>query len=225
MKKTGEIKQMFKKAFIGISLLLLVSCLGCATRMTYKDNLFEYQPALSKQKIDKVVGLNLLLDKRPEVEKKNLPPDKYIYDSVSERVTLLLVDDFKKSNLFREIHSPAQPTDDIIIDGTIDRLFWEPCKKTAYGQVSENPISGLFPLVGIVGVLGASHRQEYTIITLSLTVKDNKNDKVLANLQKTAKAAKGISFYTKELGQDVALSFRTVTQKLKEDLAKIDFNQ
>lgn len=214
---------MFKKAAIWLTLLSLGLSTGCASKISYRKDLFQYQPAriASNKRIDKVVGLNLLLDKRPEEERMRLPPDPYIFESVAERVTLLFLEDFKKSHLFKEIHFPAQATDDLIIDGVINRFFWEQWEQTFWGDVYSFPLTAIFPIIALPVFLGAPTQREYCIIDISLEIKDNKNNEALAQIRESSKSTQGISFYgPRLLGKDVTEAFCSVTDKLKKELVE-----
>ena len=216
---------MVKRLFVGITILILGFCLGCAHQLRYKDSLFEYRitsiPA--NQRIDRVVGLNLLLDQRPENEINKRPPDKRLYYNFTQAVTDLLLQDFQKSQLFKEVHSPAQATDDIIINGSINRFFWEGWKKTWLGNAYGQWWGALFPPISLILLFGAPYANEYCIIEISLEVKDNKTNATLANFTESVKAVQGLGMGTSECGQAVARAFSQITKRLKENLMKLDF--
>lgn len=218
---------MSKKILIGFALLTLGLCTGCAHQYHYKENLFDYQPTSVplRQRIDKVVGLNTLLDQRPENELSKRPPDKRLYHDFAQNVTDFLLQDFQMSNLFKEIHSPAQTTDDIVISGSINRFFFEGWKKTWLGNAYESWWGFFFPPISLSLLFGAPYANEYCIIDISLEVKDNKANTTLARFTESAKAVQGISMGTNKLGQDVTEAFRQVTRRLKENLMKIKFQE
>ena len=103
---------------LGIFVIVLSGCASLNGNVP-----FRYQPSLlsSTKKIDKVVGLNMLIDKRPEIDAAYT---KTISD-VSEKITSKLLEDFNTSKIFKEIHYPPQQGDDIVINGTIDRFMWK----------------------------------------------------------------------------------------------------
>ena len=216
---------MSKKILISFVLLTLGLCAGCAHQCHYKDNLFDYQPTSisARHRINKVAGLNILLDQRPENELSKRPPDKRLYHNFAQNVTELLLQDFQKSQIFKEIHSPAQTTDDIIINGSITRFFFEGWEKTWLGKAYESWWSFFFPPISLSLLFGVPYANEYCIIEISLEVKDNKTNAILANFTESAKAVQGISIGTNKLGQDVTEAFRQVVEKLKSNLLKIKF--
>lgn len=220
---------MTQKIIVTVSLFFLLLSSGCVHQLRYKENLFEYQlvPIPVHKRIDKVAGLNLLLDQRPEDELDKCPPDKRLYHNFAQNVTNLLLQDFQKSQLFKEIHWPAQSTDDIVIDGFINRFMWDG-RDTFAGRIQkgEGPLGWLAvfcPVVALPFLLGAPLRQEYCMIDISLEVKDNKTGVIITYVKEISKAKQGIiSLYgcSSEAGQDVTDAFRQVAEKLKEDLAE-----
>jgi len=217
--------RMSKRILIGVMVLALGFCVGCAHRFPYKENPLDYQPTPipAHQRIDKIVGLNLLLDQRPENERGKLPPDKRLYHNFTQSFTNLLLQNFQKSQIFKEIHSPAQPTDDLIINGSINRLFFEGWEKTWLGKAYESWWSFFFPPISLSLLFGAPYANEYCIIDISLEVKDNKTNTTLARFTESAKAVQGISMGTNECGQDVTQAFQQITKELKENLLELKF--
>lgn len=239
IKKKKETMYMFEKLFIWFNLFSLILCTGCAPVGYYEKNLFEYQPKpvfSNNKRIDKVVGVNLLLDKRFE-EKKDTgedvrkpqrgffgfpPGNKHTRKTVGETITIILLEDFKKSNLFKEIHYPPQAGDEIIISGSLHTLLND-SKLTFFGEAQRNIWGFLFPPVGVAIFFGAPALQESCTIDISLEVKDNKSGMLLANFKESAKTIKGVSVYRWGAGEAVTNSFREVAGKLKENLIKIKF--
>lgn len=211
---------MTQKIILTVNLLSLLLFSGCAPRY-FKENLFDYQLSSipAHQRIDKVAGLNLLLDQRPEDELGKCPPDKRLYHNFAQNVTNLLLQDFQKSQLFKEIHSPAQSTDDIVINGSINRFFFEHGEKTWVGKSYEQWWSFFFPLISLSLLCGAPYANEYCIIDISLEVKENKINTTFINFRESAKAVQGLGMRTGECGRDVTKAFRQVAEKLKEDLS------
>lgn len=213
---------MQAKIIIGISLGCFILCSGCAIgrQLHYEDDLFDYQSSPSLEKINKVVGLEELLDKRPAGERNKLPPDQLVYQSAPKRITNVLLKDFQESGLFKEIHSPAQPQDDYVIHGSIERFIWE-WRDTGYSKFTQTGLVVIFlPFLRLPTLFGAPDKQEYCMVDISLEVKDNKTGRVIANIRESAKASRGISMYTLALGQDVSEAFRSVAEKLKRKLAE-----
>ncbi|MBU3895981.1 hypothetical protein KKG36_01580 [Patescibacteria group bacterium] len=169
----------------------------------------------SEKRINKIVGLNSLTDNRPLKERDNLPPYSKLEQPVSDIVTSILLKDFKKSQLFKEIHYPAQPTDDIIINGSINRLFGD-YKVTSWGKFRQDfGIVTLFPVFWLPAIC-VPISQEYTAIDISLEVKDSKTGVIIASFNASSK--EDVESRGMRRGKSAAIAFRNVTNKLKEDM-------
>ncbi len=189
---------------LGLSMIVLN---GCAS--LNGDVPFRYQPSLvsCNKKIDKTVGLNMLLDKRPDGDKAYTESIK----DVSEKVTAKLLEDLDKSKIFKEIHYPSQVGDDIVINGTIDRFMWKFYAKTIY----------YIPVLNLVCYFGVPYADAYGIAGITLQVKDNKTGKVLYSFAEESKMVNSYTFYNVKAGDsgaELAEAFRDVGKKLKEDL-------
>ncbi|HOX54228.1 MAG: hypothetical protein PHI86_00550 [Candidatus Omnitrophica bacterium] len=203
---------MFRNYYlIFIGLLLVVS--GCASLNANVP--FEYQPSLvaNARTIDKVVGLNMLLDKRPE---SDIAYTKSIKD-VSEKITSKLLEDFDKSKIFKEIHYPAQSKDDITINGTVDRFMW---------KLYSTPISYI-PLLNLVIYFGVPCYESYGVADITLEIKDNRTGAIIVTLKESSKIETSYTLYdfkAGEAGAELSDAFRDVAKKLKEDiLTKVSF--
>jgi len=203
---------MFRNYYlIFIGLLLVVS--GCASLNANVP--FEYQPSFvaNARTIDKVVGLNMLLDKRPE---SDIAYTKSIKD-VSEKITSKLLEDFDKSKIFKEIHYPAQSKDDITINGTVDRFMW---------KLYSTPISYI-PLLNLVIYFGVPCYESYGVADITLEIKDNRTGAIIVTLKESSKIETSYTLYdfkAGEAGAELSDAFRDVAKKLKEDiLTKVSF--
>lgn len=180
---------------------------GCAS--LNGDVPFRYQLSLTSynKKIEKTVGLNMLVDKRPDGDRAYTESIK----DVSEKVTAKLLEDFDKSKIFKEIHYPSQPGDDIVINGRIDRFMWKFYAKTIY----------YIPIFNLVCYFGVPYADAYGIAGITLEVRDNKAGKVLYSFAEESKMVNSYSFYNVKAGDsgaELAEAFRGVAKKLKEDL-------
>ncbi|PIP20689.1 MAG: hypothetical protein COX40_03565 [Candidatus Omnitrophica bacterium CG23_combo_of_CG06-09_8_20_14_all_40_11] len=189
---------------LGFSIIVLS---GCAS--LNGDVPFRYQPSLISynKKIDKTVGLNMLVDKRPDGDKAYTESIK----DVSEKITAKLLEDFDKSKIFKEIHYPSQAEDDIVINGTIDRFMWKFYAKTIY----------YIPMLNLVCYFGVPYADAYGIAGITLEVRDNKVGKVLWSFAEESKMVNSYTFYNMKAGDsgaELAEAFREVGKKLKEDL-------
>jgi len=205
------------KNFLCFMLFVIVTIAlsGCAS--LNGDVPFRYQPSLisSAKKIDKTAGLNMLVDKRPG---SDIAYTESIKD-ISEKVTSKLLEDFDKSKLFKEIHYPAQPGDDIVIDGTIDRFMW---------KLYATPISYI-PGINLLVYFGIPCNEAYGIANISLTIKDTKTDKAIGSFNEESKVNSSYTLYNfkaGDAGSELSEAFRDVAKKLKEDvLTKANFGQ
>jgi hypothetical protein len=202
---------MFKNKVLPLFILVLLFVMfsGCASLNSSIP--FQYQPSLISltQTINKTVGLNMLIDKRPEGD---VAYTKSIKD-LSEKVTAKLLEDFNKSNLFKEIHYPAQPGDDIVINGTVDRFMWK-MYMTAIGYI---------PLINMFVYFGAPCYESYGVAGITLEIKDNKTGKIIGTLSESSKIETSYTIYNfkaGEAGTELQEAFRDVAKKLKEDLLR-----
>jgi len=191
-----------------VLVLLCFGLYGCASLNSSVP--FRYQPSLiaSNKTIDKVVGLNLLSDKRPEID---VSYTKSIKD-ISEKVTAKLLEDFDKSKLFKEIHFPARTTDDIVISGTIDNFIW---------KMYATPINYI-PVLGLVVIFGVPEYEAYGIAGITLEIKDNKSGTIIGKLEETSRQESEYTMYnfkTGEAGAELEEAFRDVAKKLKEGVS------
>lgn len=201
---------------LGLALCLVVVCvfIGCASLNGTVP--FQYQPSLvaSSKTIDKTVGINMLADKRPEGD---VSYTKSIKD-IPEKITSKFIEDLEKSKIFKEVHFPAQQTDDIVIDGSIDRFMW---------KLYASPISYI-PFLNLVIYFGVPCNEAYGITGISLEVKDNKSGAIIGKLAEESKITETYTIYNMkagEAGAELAESFRDVSKKLKEDmLTKVNIN-
>lgn len=190
--------------FLG-SLLILGLVSGCAS--LNGDAPFRYQPALMpvNKTIDKVAGLNLIIDKRPEGD---IAYTKKIKD-IPDKITSKLLEDFDKSKIFKDIHYPVRDTDDLVIDATLNRFMW---KLYVKGWVYV-PYLGLF--LEIVGVLCGTL---YGVADITLEVRDVKSGAVVGTFNETSMVKNAYTIYNTpagDAGAELADALRDVVKKLK----------
>lgn len=184
--------------------IILSVLTGCASLNS--NTPFRYQPSLISQSssIDKIAGIKILLDKRP---KEDIAYTKNITD-VCEKVTAKLLEDFKTSGIFKEIHYPAKSGDEVVIGGSIERFTW---------KLYSTPL-GFIPLIGYLGVPTLKGEG---IATIVLEVRDAKTDAVIATLEESAKIENYFTVYNFKIGDsgtELEDAFREAGRKLKEDL-------
>ncbi len=114
---------------------------------------------LFKETKEKTVGIKLLLDKRSLGSKFRMRKLK----NFSEIATRKLIESF--SEMFKEIHYPPEYDEDIIIEGRINRFF---------GDAHPAFIYSPFDIY------------QYGITTITLKIKDNKRNQVIAKVKKSS---------------------------------------
>ena len=185
--------------------LVLVS--GCASLNANVP--FRYQPSLVPyaKTINKAVGVNMFTDNRPEGD---IAYTKSVKD-ISEKVTSKIIDDFNTSKIFKEIHYPAQPSDDLVINGTIDRFIW---------KLYATPITYI-PLLNLVIYFGVPCYEAYGIASITLEVKDNKTGQEIKKIKRDVRIDNSYTLYNfkaGEAGTELEEAFRGAAKQLKEDL-------
>ncbi len=188
---------------------ILALCSGCASLGSNVP--FQYQPALiaSGKQIPKTVGFEMLVDARPEKDKKYTA---HIHD-IPGKITSKVIDDFNTSHLFSDVHYPVKETDDIMVGGTIKRFKWKFYDK----------LFAYIPYVGLaLVVLGVPLSEAYGITELQLEFKERASGKILGTFSAESKVTSSYSIYNfkaGESGSELAESFRDVVRKLKEEIA------
>ncbi len=198
------------KKFINLILVfcVLISISGCAS---LKGNVpFGYQPSLvsTSRTIDKSVGINILVDRRPEKDGKYT---KNIKD-VSEKVTSKFIEDITSSNIFNAINYPASQDDDITINGTLDRFKW---------KLYAKPITYI-PYIGLIAmIVGVETTEAYGIAGITIEVKDNKTGTVITTISKNSEihtSYNAYNFQAGEAGSELAEALRAVVKEIKSEL-------
>lgn len=194
-----------------VCLLIIISFSGC-THLN-SEVPFSYEPssvAVSKS-INKTVGFNLILDKRPESDVACTNMIK----NISEKVTVKIIEDFDRSKIFKEIYFPPQGNEDIIINGTLNRFMW---KKHVWEW---EYIPGIDLLLEIMGVPGSTF---YATVDITLELKNAKSGVTLGIFRESSMITRSVNLYTNPLPQNVggelSDAFRDVVKKLKCDLLK-----
>ncbi len=197
---------------IAVALFSVGLLSGCAS---LKGNVpFQYQPSLisNTERINKSVGFNIVKDGRSQQDIKS--NEKTLKD-VPNKVTYKMMEDFKSSGIFEEVNFPSQESDDIIINGTLNRFSW---------KVNTNWFSVIFfPLV----YLGLPLETHVGDVDISLEIVDKESGKVLGNIQGSGSESSTYSLYNYpvgEFGSELAEAFRESVKQLKEKmLSEINF--
>lgn len=198
------IKKYFYVVLIGIFLVLVSGCASINSNIP-----FQYQPSLIAvdKRINKSVGINMFEDIRPEKDKGYT---KSIKD-LPEKVTAKVIEDFEKSKIFDAVHYPTQETDDLVINGKINRFMWQMYSSTV----------SYIPGVNLALYFGAPAYEAYAVADITLEVKDNRTGKILGNFNKSSEIKNPHTLYNVkagEYGAELAEAFRDVIKALKEDI-------
>lgn len=198
-------------ASIGMCLLFLS---GCAS-FPYGEKVFQYRPipVPTTGKIEKSVGLNILVDALPAKDKtyaKNI-------SNLCERITAKILEDFSASGIFTNIHLGVQPGDDISIGGTVNRFVWK----------GRNNPKVWIPLVGTFISPGWFTNG---VVDITLEIREIKTGSVIGVLQKTSELKGGYSMNEMpghmrgdEAEIELTNAFKNVVHGLKQDiLAKLN---
>lgn len=196
-KRTGTVLVSF------VAICFLTSC------TTLKGNIpFEYQPSLIavSKKINKKVGFNVLIDKRPDNEIR--ATEKPIQD-ITNKVTYKIIEDFRSSSIFDEVDFPVKDTDDLIINGEINKFIW---------RTDDNWFAViLFPLV----YFGLPVGDYVGAADITLKVIDKKTGQVLGTIRGTGEQRLTCTLYNMsvgEIGSELAEAFRQCVKQLKEKI-------
>jgi hypothetical protein len=192
----------------------MCSFTGCAS---YKcgDKVFQYKPipVSTTGKIEKTVGLNILVNGLPEKDRKYTES----ISNLCEKITAKILEDFEMSGLFTNIHLGSQPGDDIAINGTVSRFVWE------YRQ---NPKTWI-PLTGMFEPSGWFTNGT---VDISLDLKENKTGTVIGVFQKSSEIKGSYGMYEMvghmhgdEAEIELTNAFRDVVLGLKQNIL-VKFN-
>ncbi len=143
-----------------------------------------------------------MMDDRP---KSDSIYTKNISD-IPEKITAKLLEDFNASHIFKELHYSSRGSDDIVINGRVDRFTW---------KLYSTPL-GYVPLVSYFGI---STLQAYGVATITLEIKDNHSGAVIATIQESAAIKNAFSVYNFKIGDsgsELEDAFREVGRKLKQ---------
>ncbi|OGX08710.1 MAG: hypothetical protein A2Z88_01815 [Omnitrophica WOR_2 bacterium GWA2_47_8] len=198
---------MFQPTRVRVLLVVLaVAALsGCTT---LKGNVpFQYQPSLvsSDKKISRNVGFNIVKDARSEGEIKST--ERTIKD-VANKVTYKMMEDFKSSNIFQEVNFPPKDSDDIIVNGTIERFSW---------KVNTN----YFAIITYLMYFGVPIEEHVGDVKIVLEIVDKRSGKILGTIDGSGSQRLNYSLYNLsvgETGSELAEAFRQSVKQLKEKI-------
>ena len=203
------------KKRIGTVLVLFVSICFITSCTTLKGNVpFGYQPSLIavSKKVNKNVGFDVLIDKRPSNEVK--ATERPIQD-VTNKITYKIIEDFRSSGIFTEVNFPAKDTDDLIIKGEINKFIW---------REDNNWFAVIFLPLVYFGLPVGDYVGEADI---TLKVIDNKTGQVLGTVRGAGEQRLTVTLYSMsvgEIGSELAEAFRQCVKQLKEKiLTEISF--
>jgi len=177
-------------------LILVILVSGCTT--VCKNNVFKYEPSplAVTQKIEKTIGFNILIDNLPNEDKKYIKS----IPGFSDRITAALLEDIRKSQIFRDIHLGVQPDDDLIINGKVNRFIW--------GKDNHPSIIPFSPFFGAPVVIAIG------LVDISLEIKDNKTKATIGVFRESSEVKQNYYLYYKYRGG-------VVRDKIQTDLADV----
>lgn len=200
---------------VGVVLALFVAICFVTGCTSLKGNVpFEYQPSLISvsKKINKKVGFDVLKDMRPDNEVRAM--ERSIPD-ITNKVTYKIIEDFKSSGIFEEIDFPAKDTDELVINGEINKFIW---------RAEDNWFAIVFLPLVYFGLPVGDYVGEADI---TLKVIDKKTGRMLGTVQGAGEQRLTCTLYNShvgEVGSELAEAFRQSVKQLKEKmLTEISF--
>ena len=187
--------------------LYIGSLAGCRSLKTRE--VAQYVPSLVDKKLNLKVGMELLVDSRPAIDKRFTTD----IENVPEEVTSNLIEYFKSSGFLSEVHYPSQEDDDIVIIGHIRRFMWR-----AYSKAPT-----YIPLVNLYVYLGIPCKTAYGLTHISLVLKNKKTGQVIDVFDEYSKVANSYNLYEfKDVDFAIELkqSFKEVASRLKNKLKR-----
>jgi hypothetical protein len=180
---------------------------GCASLngngpFQYPNSLVTFQSP-----VDKIVGMKLLTDNRPEADKENT----IRISDVPEKISARLLADINSSKIYGDIHYPSRSGDMVIIEGSIDRFMW---------KYTPEPYA-VIPLVNLILYFGVPSAHATGTAQITLEVKNAQSGKLLGKFTESASNTSTFTMYNRNAGEsggELADAFREVVKKLKEDL-------
>ena len=197
---------MYKKSISLIIICLYIVCFtGCANLKT-KD-IAKYVPSLVDEALDLKVGMKLLADSRPAIDKELTADIK----DVPQEITTKLIEYFTTSGFLKEIHYPAEKDDDILITGKIHRFMWRSYSKAAT----------YIPIINLYVYLGIPCKTAYGFTHISLELRDNKTGQTVDRFNEYSKVARSYDLYEfkkVDSAKELEESFKEVARNLRREL-------
>jgi hypothetical protein len=194
---------MKRLLFLLLAFLYIVSLVGCTSLKTRIGA--DHVPSLVEKELGLKIGMELLKDRRPAVDKKFTADIKDVPSEVTEK----LIEYLTATGPIKQISFPAGEDSDIIIAGTIHRFMWR-----AY-----NKAPTYIPLINLYVYLGIPCKTAYSMIHITLELRDNRTGRVIDSFDEYAKVVKNYNLYDyKKVDYAIELqqSFRQVASRLKK---------
>ena len=187
--------------------LIALTLTSCAT-LTGNEP-FQYPNSLVslQSTIDKIVGMKLLTDNRPEADKENTTR----ISDVPEKISAKLFADIYSSRIYSDIHYPSKPGDMVTIEGSIDRFMWKYTPE----------YYAVIPVVNLILYLGIPSAHATGTAQITLEVKNAQSGASLGKFTESASNTSTFTVYNRSAGAnggELADAFREVAKKLKDDL-------
>lgn len=179
---------------------------GCAA-LPKSGVLFQHTVLLPKGTIPLRAGLTILIDGRPEKERKSLRN----ISGVTDQVTAVLLKDFHDAEVFNSIEMTDNPSRvDVILKGEIRSFTW---------RSSWNIIIFL-PYVSLVSLFGVPVGKNTGNVGIVLDVVDAKSGRIISSYAKASGDERHYSIYQAADyrvggGEETSNSFRNVVGELQ----------
>jgi len=187
--------------------IITIALTGCATLNGNEP--FQYPNSLVslQSPVDKIVGMKLLTDNRPEADKENT----IRISDVPEKISARLFSDINSSKIYSDIHYPSRSGDMVTIEGSIDRFMW---------KYTPEPYT-VIPIVNLILYFGIPSGHATGTAQITLEVKNAQSGMLLGKFTESASNTSTFTLYNRNAGGsggELADAFREVVKKLKEDL-------
>lgn len=176
-------------------------------RATLHGLVFGYPPSLTSGSINLRVGMEKLVDKRPD---KDLSVTEKIAD-VDAIVSDRLLKDFQVDQVFATIDSPPGKEDDLIMSGEIRRLYW----KWSGGLIK------FIPPINLLIFFGYPTYHAEGIVEVYVRLVNSKTGRVLAEYDRISTKTKSYTVYNEDKtdyysGDELDAALGDVSKQIRE---------
>ena len=157
--------------------------------------------AILESDLKVVAGINLLEDKRPEVDVSYMA-------SVRENVTNKLLETIKSIDVFSGVNYPPKDEDVIIISGEIRKFRWQ----------SFDTMISYIPVMNVFNLFGLPSTRTHSEVEIYLEVRDADTKKVLFDINEKSVKDKKYNIYNfkdSKANEELSLCFIEVLEKIR----------